>query len=377
MIVSVILCFTICLLIFENWALKRNVNNLQLRIHVNGTRGKSSVTEYIAASIGNAKPSVMAKITGIVPTIMLNGEKQTIKRVGITRVQEQIGVIKRASRKKTDTLVMECMSISPELQRLESTFFRPHIYVITNIKDDHREEMGKTLEEQANSICSAIPENCIVVTDEKLFLPKIEKFATRMKSRVVVSEGVSQSLLQSIPDSVFVENVALALSVCKAAGIDNQLAEQGIMDYVKTLKSPLTHLNYKGKEILFLNAFAVNDVDSTSNFIDHWKQILGKNYKTTILFNTRADRPIRSDLFAEWIAKIPFIENVIVIGDHSSRAKRSLLRFGLAVERIHVWNQKKMKNFKENLLSSIPDDSLVVGVGNISGSGFRVINELI
>jgi len=167
------------------------------------------------------------------------------------------------------------------------------------------------------------------------------------------------------------------LTVCKVAGIDSKLAEQGVFDFIKDVRKPLTPLNFQGKEILFLNAFAVNDVDSTDFFIKHWQRVLGKEKKVTVLFNTRADRPLRSILFAEWIANIPLLDQVIVFGDHSERAKRSLLKSGLKVDKVQIWNKRTFKNFKENLLAVVADDSLVIGVGNISGNGFLMLNELI
>ena len=137
LIVSIIVCIIIVLLIFEKWLLQRGVDSLSLRIHVTGTRGKSSVTEYIASGLSAMYPGVMAKITGVIPTIIQNGSRNRIKRRGIARVQEQVKTIFSASRSRSGALVMECMSISPDLQQLESRFFRPHILVITNIRDDH------------------------------------------------------------------------------------------------------------------------------------------------------------------------------------------------------------------------------------------------
>ena len=37
--------------IYEYWRHQRNVNAIPIRIHVNGTRGKSSVTRLIAAGL--------------------------------------------------------------------------------------------------------------------------------------------------------------------------------------------------------------------------------------------------------------------------------------------------------------------------------------
>lgn len=364
-------------LIFEKWLTQKSVNSLQLRVHVNGTRGKSSVTEYIAAGLSNTQHDVMAKITGIVPAIIHNGERRSIKRFGVARVQEQINIIRLASKKRVKGLVLECMSLAPELQQLESSVFKPHIYVITNIKDDHREEMGKSIEEQADSICDAIPMNCTVITNETRFIYKIKEKAQSRNSSVISLQELGNETYSWLPDGIFSENVSLALAVCKTAGIDLKQAEEGILKYISKSKSPLTVVNYRNEEIRFLNAFSVNDVDSTDYFITGWENKTGHRGKISLLLNTRADRPLRTDLFAVWIAKRnPSIDKIIITGDHSHRAKYSLLRAGVDKERIYIWKKKQLINIKRNLFDIVCHGSLVAGVGNIAGNGFDIINEL-
>jgi len=74
------LIIAIILLSFEAYVVKKRVRRILLRIHVNGTRGKSSVTEYIAAGLRPEK-KVLAKITGIKPTIIYPDGKHRLSRV--------------------------------------------------------------------------------------------------------------------------------------------------------------------------------------------------------------------------------------------------------------------------------------------------------
>jgi poly-gamma-glutamate synthase PgsB/CapB len=356
---------------------RRSVNSLNLRIMVNGTRGKSSVTEYIAAGLLNSRTDVMAKITGVTPTFIHNGIVQIIKRTGTARMQEQIKIIRLAEKKKVNSLVLECMSVSPDLQKLESTVFKPHIYVITNIKDDHREHMGRSVGEQAESICNAIPENCIVITGEKQFLKKIAETAQLRKSRVISLQDPEPEVSDNLPDGIFSENIQLAIAACEAAGIDRKLAHEGIIKRALKSKSDLTLLKHENKEISFLNAFAVNDVDSTDNFLHYWRKKLGYAGKISVIFNTRADRPLRTDLLAGWIAGLPLVEKIIITGDHVNRASYSLRKAGTDGRNVFIWQRKQINNFKANLFNLVPDGSLVVGVGNINGDGFFILNKLI
>lgn len=378
LVVSIILCILIAVLIFEKWLLQRSVNSLSLRIHVNGTRGKSSVTEYIASGLSVKYPGVIAKITGVVPSVIQHGKRDTIRRRGVARVQEQVKTVISASRSRAESLVMECMSISPELQRLESRFFKPHIFVITNIRDDHREEMGNNLEAQVESICDSIPSASIIVTGETRFLDKIVEKAAIRGSRVISAIEKNFDGLYDIPDWVYPTNISIALAVCEIAGISREEAIDGIMKCVSAERSPLLRIEDGGREIKFLNAFAVNDIESTKAFLEKWKSILGHQGKISVLLNTRADRPLRTRLFSKWISdNLILLDQVIITGTHSVWAENSIVRGGVERDNVHLWRKREIANLQSNLTSILPCGSLLVGVGNIAGEGFNILERLI
>ena len=56
--------------LIENYYHQKSVNSIPLRIHVNGTRGKSSVTRLIAAGLREGKLKTFAKTTGTTPRII-------------------------------------------------------------------------------------------------------------------------------------------------------------------------------------------------------------------------------------------------------------------------------------------------------------------
>jgi len=48
----------------------KNLKSIPVRIHINGTRGKSSVTRLIAAALREAGFKVVAKTTGTLPRVI-------------------------------------------------------------------------------------------------------------------------------------------------------------------------------------------------------------------------------------------------------------------------------------------------------------------
>ncbi|SVE24307.1 uncharacterized protein METZ01_LOCUS477161, partial [marine metagenome] len=67
---------------FENTLHIKALGKIPLRIHVNGSRGKSSVTRLVAAGLRSGGLKVLAKTTGSAPRIIdENGKDLVIHRL--------------------------------------------------------------------------------------------------------------------------------------------------------------------------------------------------------------------------------------------------------------------------------------------------------
>lgn len=375
--VSIILLVILALLIAEVRNLNRSVRDIRTRIHVNGTRGKSTVTEYIAAAIQENGSPTMAKITGVAPTLIQNGSKKSIRRRGGARIQEQFKIINEAAKKDYSNLVLECMSLDPALQRTESRFFRPHIYVITNIRDDHREIMGSTEEQQFQAICQAIPPNCTVVTGQEHMLEVIARAASEKNSRLVAADhALLEKVKGRIPSEVFPVNLVIALTVSRLLHIDPDAAFERILSNIRKQAPRLSYLDHE-KDILVLNGFDVNDTESAERFLGHWSSEIGEKRKMIALFNTRADRPYRTLQFAEWLAGISGLAFVFISGNHRQRAFRALKTAGLDPGMMIPVKGTDIKNLRKKILALDEERSLVLTIGNIGGDGFKILNAII
>lgn len=372
-----LLFIVLSLLIVEYYLLIRSVKNIKLRIHVNGTRGKSSVTEYIAASLRAAGQNSVAKITGVRPTIIFSHSNSAIiKRRGPARVQEQVKLIRLASKIHADSLVLECMSIAPELQRIESRVLQPHIYVITNIREDHREQMGKTIEEEIQSICSAIPKNSIVVTSEKKYITDITSAALMRNSEVIATDPLPTMYSSQLPSGVFESNVAITLKVCEILGVVPSKSFQAICENASQKTSLIVELSIADKKVKFLNGFAVNDVPSANDFIEYWQKQLGEFKELIIILNTRSDRPLRSIDFSKWLITLKNLKYIILIGSHVPKTKRFMIQLGLPHDKIKTWSNKQIENINNNLEKLTSTSTVVVGIGNIAGEGFKILDSI-
>ena len=85
----------------------RNLQAVPIRVHVNGTRGKSSVTRLIAAGLRAGGIRTSAKTTGSAARyIHPDGSEDVVSRPGPPNIREQIGVVYQAAREGSQALVI-------------------------------------------------------------------------------------------------------------------------------------------------------------------------------------------------------------------------------------------------------------------------------
>ncbi|TXG92863.1 hypothetical protein DW322_18490 [Rhodococcus rhodnii] len=169
---------------------QRRLRQLDVRVHVNGIRGKSTVTRLVAGVLREGGYVTVAKTTGSAARVIgPSGEETPIFRRGAANINEQIDVVAEHVREDVEALVIECMAVRPLYQQYSQEYMvRSDITVITNVREDHQEEMGETLEEIADSMSVTIPRGGIVVTAEDR-----EHLRERLAQRTRLGAGLRRS----------------------------------------------------------------------------------------------------------------------------------------------------------------------------------------
>jgi poly-gamma-glutamate synthase PgsB/CapB len=128
---------------------------------------------------------------------------------------------------RVEVVVLEWMGIQPQLQYVsEHQMVRSTVGVITNVRPDHLDEMGPTLEEVGDSLCNTIPRGEVFFTSEKERLQTIQRWAEGIGIRFhpVSPSNISSAELSGFSYLEHRENVALALSVCEHLGVVRKTA---------------------------------------------------------------------------------------------------------------------------------------------------------
>jgi poly-gamma-glutamate synthase PgsB/CapB len=352
----------------------RALRTVPVRIHVNGTRGKSSVVRLIAAGLSESGKNVIAKTTGTAPMIIYSdGTQSPIRRVGPANIREQISFFRRASSAGADVTVVECMAIKPALQwTSEHRLVRSHIGVITNVREDHLDEMGPTVDDVASSLSLSVPRDGELFVGEDRYLDLFEERGRELGTSVhrVCYGAELDEPLKSFTYVEHPQNVACALAVCEFLGVEHGTAMEGMK---KATPDPgalsISRISYFEKSLDFINAFAANDPQST---LEIWNRL---NLQSTpecpliVILNLRGDRPHRALQFGRFIATDLSADYYLVVGSLSRATIHEAVSLGMSEDRLFDMGQAPAAEIFEETLSLTPNRSTVVGIGNIVGKG--------
>src|SRR5438067_471923 len=119
--VAIVLLVAVTLTGYWSWRLARHrksLGQLAVRVHVNGIRGKSTVTRLVAGVMREGGFVTVAKTTGSAARVILpTGEELPIERPGAPTINEQIDVVGRYVDPGVEAPVIECMAVSPTYQQ--------------------------------------------------------------------------------------------------------------------------------------------------------------------------------------------------------------------------------------------------------------------
>ncbi len=370
-------------LIAERSKITRKVREIPLRICVTGTRGKSSVTRLIASCLRESGRSVLAKTTGSKPCLIHpDGKEIEIERRGSPSILEGKRVLDIAVRSKVHALVMEMMSIHPECLYSEaSQMIKPHVLVITNIREDHLAEMGPGKDDIARSFASAIPKRSTVFVPEEEICPVFEERAKVAHARIIPVPtdlpAMDEELRARLPAHEFEQNIRLALAVAEFLEIDQDKARHGLIkshpDF-GSLKVWRTEWDSPARIWYFISAFAANDPESTKDVLAKIEDRgLFKGRKRIGLLNIRADRGARTLQWSKALRDEPdfSFDRLVFVGEHA-RALKTKLKNRVKTE-ILVFQTENPEKLMLQLSRIEAQEAVLVGMGNMGGMGQRLV----
>ena len=255
------------------------------------------------------------------------------------------------------------MALRPELQYVsQHAILKADIGAMTNVRRDHTDIMGETLSDIAQSLSSTVPIRGAFFSAE------------RTQSAVFREKAFQQSTeyTEIVPDGTeppidFIENVALALAVCKWVGVPANLAISGMKQY---RRDPYALALYQWGNTVFVNGLSVNDIDSIClvwEKIRHDRRIADK--KLILLVNNRPDRGSRTMDMAKACELIKPCE-VWLMGAACEYMRRKLHK---SLPNAVVLKFRSAMDLPNKALNG---ECVIFAIGNIANDGLDVSNRV-
>jgi poly-gamma-glutamate synthase PgsB/CapB len=340
-----ILALTLLGVIISWWRERRDyekqLSKLKIRIYVNGIRGKSTVTRLIAGVLREAGIQTLAKTTGSAAMVLLpNGEEIPIKRRSSATIMELFNIAREYLEKDTEAIVFETMALYPVNQSAsQDLLVKGNINVITNVREDHQDVMGESLEEIADTLSLMIPHDGVLITaeDRPYLREKLAENAQERGSRTVYADPnwITDQDLAGFNYLSFKENISIGLAVAEILGIPRSTAMRGMWNARPDVGVVnIQRTTWKAKEILWIPLFAVNDRESTIISVDALRPYYDPNATRIGILNNRYDRADRAMRFANIAAQDLDFDYWITFGAYEAQVTEQMLTLGVPRERI-------------------------------------------
>lgn len=273
------------------------LDKFETRIIVSGSRGKSSTVRRLDDVFNRRGYDTFTKITGNYPVIIHNGRVHPIERLGPrVTLYENVNVVGEFAPRlgafdAGDVAIFENQAITQYTTRIvNERFIKPDVILMTNVRQDHNDTLGKDRQDIARSLARSVPEGTHVVNGEQH--PALHEYMREeIEARGATIEQVAiperhRGLLGA--ETVHAVNTTLR-AINKEPVPDSEL--DAFLDRIQPEWSRVP-----GGRVF--NAAEVNDVESTEMV----RRTLTDEDETVLPFvYLRYDRRGRTASFAEYI----------------------------------------------------------------------------
>lgn len=304
MIYWVCLCLVVLPLTVEHLLTERLRRRIPVRIHVHGTRGKSSTVRLLARMLSERGLTVLAKTTGDAPEYILpDGRVEPIRRIGPPRILEHVALLRRAVRLGADAVVAEGMALGPETVWHSEDILRATHAVVTNTRPDHAETMGAGRRGVLHTLSLMIPAGGALFTGDEEGAPELAEIAAaRGCATTVVAAPTSRR-----------QPLRLAVSVAeRIVPADPAIGLPDLPDDTGPVWQTFVH---RGRSVRLLDLFSANDVETSASL---WSELPPDRRRLRVaLLATRADRPLRTKEFLVRLLVDDGFDRILPQGGHT------------------------------------------------------------
>ena len=353
-------CLTVVVivLVYEYRHIVRARKAIPLRIHVHGTRGKTSCVRLIAKELREAGLRVLAKTTGDAPEIIYpDATVKPFPRRGPARITEHIKMLLLAEELGVDALVLEGMALQPETVAFSERMIQATHFVVVNVRADHAETMGSGFEGVTETLAEALPKKgTLYVSDEKT--ERLLEIATScgIPIRVVSCNPLTES-----------QEIAYALT----DDILSSLGKARRKREIEKLQIIPVRFSFFSTTFLFFDFFSANDVTSAELLFKESSTQMENTLRVALL-STRSDRPLRTFDFLKSLSKNSSFEIICFAGSHTGFA-RLFVFFSSSLRKKSLFYESSPEKLLPKLINLAKQEGYetisFTALGNAHGAG--------
>lgn len=364
---------------------------IPIRIHVNGTRGKSSVTRLIHSILVEEGWKVFAKTTGSTASLLFPNRNESFIFRNKISIKEQKSFLRFAVNNNAQAIVLECMAVQPQYQKdSEELLIHATHGVITNIRPDHW-EWTDTEEKILEGFKKTIPNNGIIIYGKhyvtenlkpnwnpsqksKLNLSLLEAASLKNTELILAEPELSKNQIETAFRSIrypeHYENVEIAVRVCEKLGVSYQSILRGISNVVPDSGAlKILEKEIEGKLQRFVFAFAANDVVSFEKILRSDQKEWNRFDSVILVFNSKRERPFRTIEFGKFLTNFSYLSKIYFFGSWQ-KLFRSVYK-----------GNADLTFYKKNIIFDLNEifskSNLWIGAGNYQGSGRVWLEKLV
>jgi hypothetical protein len=347
------------------------IRRIPVRIHINGTRGKSLLTRLITDLLRESGWTIAAKTTGTIPEHYHHkvGWLPRPRRFP-ARIKEQMRFLREAAHRNVDAIVLENMALTPENQHIaEVAMMQSSLSVITNIRPDHQEVMGTSRDNIGATLAYSVPMGGLLCIPGREMTPAIQAAANQLKSRTLPVDASNEV-------SVFNPHFALLETISQHYGLPLSTLAHVKAEWQTRLSPenfivPLAHPENSGH---FVNLFSCNDVMSVKELVGWLERSKLIQPPYDFILTCRSDRPLRTMAFLEWILPLLDEGRLVLTGSFPDLpVERMRRKAGIAPHAI----RKHRRIMPERIWSEFTArQRVILGIGNYVKTGQKILSHI-
>ncbi|MBN2010861.1 hypothetical protein JW960_16050 [candidate division KSB1 bacterium] len=362
--------------LLEHQRHQQRLKKIPIRIHINGTRGKSLLTRMIVDLFRYEGWAAAAKVTGEQPQFYSSQTGWAMwRRIAPARIKENLRFVKTAYLHHPKAIVVENMALAPENQyAAETHMIQSTVSIVTNIREDHLEVMGADRTRVGETLSRCIPQNGTLLIPEAELLPTIKKQANESENTIITVPVSNQKNLRTL--NVFDSSFALLEQIKEHFHISTESFDKTVTDWQRQLQPhhfllPLPNTN---SQQFLVNLFTCNDVQSARELIHSLQQSETIHPPYDIILTCRGDRPLRTIAFLEWLGSSEYIYRLVLAGTVPKLAVRRIIHSSPPLKNAVSFSRRMNPH---RILSSLQHGTTyVLGLGNYVNTGERILDYL-